>query len=70
MSAEHPTAVWLTQPRKAAAPAPLSDASPSHWFEREPLWFKRAIFYEIHLRGFFDGDDDGSGDLHGLVAKL
>jgi len=70
VSAEHPTAVWLTQPRKAAAPAPLSDASPTHWFEREPLWFKRAIFYEIHLRGFFDGDDDGSGDLHGLVAKL
>ncbi|MDQ3768976.1 MAG: maltose alpha-D-glucosyltransferase [Actinomycetota bacterium] len=48
----------------------MSDASPSHWFEREPLWFKRAVFYEIHLRGFFDGDDDGSGDLHGLVAKL
>ncbi|MDQ3090168.1 MAG: maltose alpha-D-glucosyltransferase [Actinomycetota bacterium] len=70
MSAEHPTAVWLTQPRKAAAPAPLSDASPTHWFEREPLWFKRAIFYEIHLRGFFDGDDDGSGDLHGVMAKL
>ncbi len=70
MSPEHPTAVWLTQPRQKAAPAPLSDASPSHWFEREPLWFKRAIFYEIHLRGFFDGDDDGSGDLHGLVAKL
>jgi maltose alpha-D-glucosyltransferase/alpha-amylase len=70
VSAEHPTAVWLTQPRKAAAPAPLSDASPTHWFEREPLWFKRAIFYEIHLRGFFDGDDDGSGDLHGVMAKL
>ncbi|MCP9489230.1 MAG: maltose alpha-D-glucosyltransferase [Solirubrobacteraceae bacterium MAG38_C4-C5] len=70
MSAEHPTAVWLTQPRKATTPAPLSDASPTHWFEREPLWFKRAIFYEIHLRGFFDGDDDGSGDLHGVMAKL
>ena len=72
---EHPTATWLTQPRPPApapapAQAPLSDASPSHWFEREPLWFKRAVFYEIHLRGFFDGDDDGSGDLHGVVAKL
>ena len=69
MSTEHPTAVWLTRPRQTA-PAPTSDASPTHWFEREPLWFKRAVFYEIHLRGFFDGDDDGSGDLHGLVAKL
>jgi maltose alpha-D-glucosyltransferase/alpha-amylase len=68
MSTEHPTAVWLTQPR--TTPQPTSDASPTHWFEREPLWFKRSVFYEIHLRGFFDGDDDGSGDLHGLMAKL
>ena len=26
-----------------------------HWFEADPLWFKTAMFYEIHLRGFFDG---------------
>jgi maltose alpha-D-glucosyltransferase/alpha-amylase len=45
-------------------------ASPSHWFERDPLWFKRAVFYEIHLRGFFDGNDDGSGDFLGLTDKL
>ena len=35
------------------------------WFESDPLWFKRAVFYEIHTRGFFDSDDDGSGDLRG-----
>ncbi len=35
------------------------------WFERDPLWFKRAVFYEIHIRGFFDGNDDGSGDFRG-----
>ena len=33
------------------------------WFERDPLWFKRAVFYEIHLRGFFDANADGSGDF-------
>ena len=38
-------------------------SEPGHWFEREPLWFKTAVFYEIHLRGFFDGNDDGSGDF-------
>ena len=27
-------------------------SAPEHWFERDPLWFKRAVFYEIHLRGF------------------
>jgi len=43
---------------------------PDRWFEREPLWFKRAVFYEIHVRGFFDGNDDGSGDFRGLIEKL
>ena len=40
------------------------------WFESDPLWFKRAVFYEVHLRGFFDANDDGSGDLRGLTEKL
>ncbi|MGH3007832.1 MAG: maltose alpha-D-glucosyltransferase [Gaiellaceae bacterium] len=40
------------------------------WFERDPLWFKRAVFYEIHIRGFYDGNDDGSGDFRGLIDKL
>jgi maltose alpha-D-glucosyltransferase/alpha-amylase len=30
-----------------------------HWFESDPLWFKHAVFYEIHVRGFFDGNGDG-----------
>jgi maltose alpha-D-glucosyltransferase/alpha-amylase len=45
-------------------------SEPGHWFESDPLWFKRAVFYEIHIRGFFDSDDDGSGDLHGIQEKL
>ncbi len=45
-------------------------SDPRHWFERNPNWFKTAIFYEIHLRGFFDGNDDGSGDFRGLTDKL
>jgi maltose alpha-D-glucosyltransferase/alpha-amylase len=48
----------------------LHAADPSHWFERDPLWFKRALFYEIHMRGFYDGNDDGSGDFVGLTEKL
>jgi maltose alpha-D-glucosyltransferase/alpha-amylase len=46
------------------------DNQPGHWFESDPRWFKRAIFYEIHVRGFFDGNDDGSGDLRGVQDKL
>jgi maltose alpha-D-glucosyltransferase/alpha-amylase len=45
-------------------------SAPGHWFESDPLWFKHAVFYEIHTRAFFDGDDDGSGDFRGLVQKL
>src|SRR5688572_3079005 len=45
-------------------------SEPGHWFESNPLWFKTAVFYEIHTRAFFDGNDDGSGDLRGLQQKL
>jgi maltose alpha-D-glucosyltransferase/alpha-amylase len=45
-------------------------SEPGHWFERNPLWFKTAVFYEVHIRGFFDGNDDGSGDFRGLAEKL
>jgi maltose alpha-D-glucosyltransferase/alpha-amylase len=33
-------------------------------------WFQRAVFYEVLVRGFFDSDDDGTGDLRGLTEKL
>ncbi len=45
-------------------------AHAGHWFEADPLWFKKALFYEIHVRGFFDANADGSGDFRGLTEKL
>ncbi len=45
-------------------------AHAGHWFEADPLWYKKALFYEIHLRGFFDANADGSGDFRGLTEKL
>ncbi|HWT94925.1 MAG TPA: maltose alpha-D-glucosyltransferase [Solirubrobacteraceae bacterium] len=47
-----------------------AEQQPGHWFEAAPSWFKTAVFYEIHLRGFFDGNGDGSGDFRGLIEKL
>lgn len=35
-----------------------------------PHWFKDAIFYELHVRSFFDSDADGIGDFQGLLQKL
>ena len=36
----------------------------------DPLWFQRAVFYEVLTRGFFDANNDGTGDLRGLTEKL
>ncbi len=33
-------------------------------------WYERAVFYEVLVRGFFDKNDDGTGDIPGLIAKL
>jgi maltose alpha-D-glucosyltransferase/alpha-amylase len=36
----------------------------------DPHWYRRAVFYEVLVRGFLDASGDGTGDLSGLVAKL
>lgn len=36
----------------------------------ETLWYKEAVFYEVYVRAFADGNGDGQGDLVGLTAKL
>jgi len=36
----------------------------------DPLWYKRAVFYEVLIRGFADSNGDGTGDLRGLTSKL
>jgi maltose alpha-D-glucosyltransferase/alpha-amylase len=51
-------------------PDASAQAQTRQWFEAEPLWFKRAMFYEIHVRGFYDANGDGIGDFRGLTEKL
>ncbi len=36
----------------------------------DPLWFKRAVFYEVLVRSFKDSNGDGVGDFRGLREKL
>jgi maltose alpha-D-glucosyltransferase / alpha-amylase len=36
----------------------------------DPLWFKDAIIYEVHVRAFHDSNKDGIGDFQGLIQKL
>ena len=36
----------------------------------DPLWYKDAVIYELHVRAFSDGNADGIGDFKGLTSKL
>ena len=36
----------------------------------DPLWYKDAIIYQLHIKTFFDADNNGIGDLRGLLTKL
>src|SRR5438477_6492193 len=47
--------------RRRSEPFPLDD---------DPLWYKDALIYELHVRSFSDSDGDGIGDFRGLTQKL
>ena len=36
----------------------------------DPLWYKDAVIYELHVKSFFDSTDDGIGDFRGVCQKL
>jgi len=36
----------------------------------DPTWYRHAVFYELLVRGFADGNSDGIGDLQGLTDRL
>jgi maltose alpha-D-glucosyltransferase/alpha-amylase len=36
----------------------------------DPFWYKEAVFYELYVRAFADGNGDGQGDFQGLISRL
>lgn len=36
----------------------------------DPLWYKDAVIYQVHVKSFYDGNNDGIGDFKGLLEKL
>ncbi len=36
----------------------------------DPLWYKDAIIYQLHVKSFFDANNDGIGDFAGLISRL
>ncbi|HEX3621128.1 MAG TPA: maltose alpha-D-glucosyltransferase [Acidimicrobiales bacterium] len=38
--------------------------------ESDERWYQRAVFYEVLVRGFFDANNDGTGDIKGITQRL
>lgn len=39
-------------------------------FLNDVTWYKDAIIYQVHVKSFFDANNDGVGDFSGLIEKL
>jgi alpha-glucosidase len=58
-------------PRRAAKPAAKAKVAPAVTgaaFGDD--WWRRGVVYQVYPRSFADGNDDGVGDLPGLIDKL
>ncbi|HEY1075746.1 MAG TPA: maltose alpha-D-glucosyltransferase [Fontimonas sp.] len=44
--------------------------TPALTFANDPLWYKDAVVYQLHVKSFFDASNDGIGDFAGLIEKL
>jgi maltose alpha-D-glucosyltransferase / alpha-amylase len=38
--------------------------------EKDPLWYKNGVIYQVHVRAYCDSDANGIGDFRGLTQKL
>lgn len=34
-------------------------------FIKDPLWYKDAVIYQVHVKSYFDANNDGIGDFPG-----
>ncbi|MEZ4297178.1 MAG: maltose alpha-D-glucosyltransferase [Polyangiaceae bacterium] len=48
----------------------MSQTAQSAILDDDPLWYKDAVIYELHIRAFGDSNGDGIGDLNGLIERL
>ena len=48
----------------------MHDQQADPYLEGDRLWYKDAIFYEVHVKAFYDSNGDGIGDFPGLIQKL
>jgi maltose alpha-D-glucosyltransferase/alpha-amylase len=48
----------------------LSDIKAETGLAGDELWYKDAIVYQLHVKAFADGNNDGIGDFEGLTQRL
>jgi maltose alpha-D-glucosyltransferase/alpha-amylase len=46
------------------------NSTTSPGLKHDPLWYRKAVFYEVLVRAFADSNGSGSGDFTGLISKL
>ena len=39
-------------------------------FIDDPLWYKDAVIYQVHVKSYHDANGDGIGDFQGLIERL
>jgi maltose alpha-D-glucosyltransferase / alpha-amylase len=54
----------------AALPPPAKPGAGPGEPAPNPLWYKDAVIYEVHIKSFCDSNGDGIGDFPGLTSKL
>src|SRR5215471_15359917 len=59
----------MTPPNDVSVALPASGPVAST-VTSDSLWYKHAVIYQLHVKAFFDADDDGIGDFEGLRHKL
>jgi len=52
------------------APGPAGGPDPAPPPDNDPLWYKDAVIYQLHVKSFRDANADGYGDFKGLTEKL
>ena len=62
-----PTPVLAPLPAPVASNVPAPDTSPQ---AADPLWYRDATIYQLHVKSFADANGDGIGDFKGLIGRL
>jgi maltose alpha-D-glucosyltransferase/alpha-amylase len=58
------------RPRRARSAVQSSGGAAPEAADLNPEWYRDAVIYQLHVKSFFDSNDDGTGDFAGLLQKL